>query len=620
MVANPVLTPDSAAFAVSGDQFQPGNIISDQNFFSNNAMSEAQVQAFFASVTCRPSGGVPCLKDFRADTPTTPAAEAGHCTEYTGAAGESAARIVWKVAQACRINPAVLIVLMQKEQSLVSSPSVYGYARAMGWGCPDSGPNWSANCDANYFGLFNQVYKSAWQFRQYTLYPVNIPGGGTRRYHVGTVGVQFSPDPACGSSAVTILNQATANLYLYTPYQPNSAALNNLYGTGDGCSAYGNRNFWRIYNDWFGSTVDPPGTPVGAITAAVGTDGGIAVKGWAVDPDAAADSLEISTWVDGLWNYRWSANSSDPTPAVSFPGAGGNHGWSATVPAAPAGAHSLCVYAVNRGAGSDLLIGCQNVMVPANNSPQGAVMNTAVGFDGVTVSGWATDPDAQSSPVAMSVWVDGLTNQRFTADTSSLAYSAAQAHFPGAGTNHGWSGRVKTGPGQHSLCVYAVNQNTGADVLESCHSVFVPATEPSPKGHVDTAVPVQGGIALTGWAVDPDALTSPVRIAAWLDSATNVQVTANLDSATAAAAYPGAGNLHGFSVLVPATAGVHTVCVYGFNQNAGADAGFSCHTVTVPQLVKDMSPKGEILTNVGVAGGISLTGWAIDPDALTSPV
>ncbi|MCA9330031.1 hypothetical protein KDA11_05255, partial [Candidatus Saccharibacteria bacterium] len=36
--------------------------------------------------------------------------------------------------------------------------------------------------------------------------------------------------------------------------QPNSAALNNLRGTGNSCSAYGNRNFWRLYNDWFGST------------------------------------------------------------------------------------------------------------------------------------------------------------------------------------------------------------------------------------------------------------------------------------------------------------------------------------------------------------------------------
>src|SRR5699024_261440 len=38
------------------------------------------------------------------------------------------------------------------------------------------------------------------------------------------------------------------------PYQPNRAALNAGYGTGDGCSAYGNRNFYNYFTDWFGST------------------------------------------------------------------------------------------------------------------------------------------------------------------------------------------------------------------------------------------------------------------------------------------------------------------------------------------------------------------------------
>jgi len=50
-------------------------------------------------------------------------------------------------------------------------------------------------------------------------------------------------------------NAATAALYNYTPYQPNKAALDNLYGSGNSCSAYGNRNFWRMYNDWFGPTI-----------------------------------------------------------------------------------------------------------------------------------------------------------------------------------------------------------------------------------------------------------------------------------------------------------------------------------------------------------------------------
>ncbi len=58
----------------------------------------------------------------------------------------------------------------------------------------------------------------------------------------------------CGSSPVYIQNQATANLYYYTPYQPNAAAIRAGYGEGDGCSSYGNRNFYQYFTDWFGSS------------------------------------------------------------------------------------------------------------------------------------------------------------------------------------------------------------------------------------------------------------------------------------------------------------------------------------------------------------------------------
>ena len=39
---------------------------------------------------------------------------------------------------------------------------------------------------------------------------------------------------------------------IYTPYQPNEAALAAGAGEGDSCSSYGNRNFSIIYRGWFG--------------------------------------------------------------------------------------------------------------------------------------------------------------------------------------------------------------------------------------------------------------------------------------------------------------------------------------------------------------------------------
>lgn len=222
--------------------FEPGKIISDYNFFNSSAMSVSEVQSFLEARNCRPRDASPCLWEYRQDTVTQPDQGGGHCTAYTGARNERASAIIEKVALACGISPRVLLVLLQKEQSLLTRPSASGYLRATGYGCPDT-----ADCDAKYFGFFNQVYNAAWQFRQYTQKPV-------RDYHVGTVRVAFHPDASCGSSPVKISNQATANLYNYTPYQPNAALLASADSEGDSCSAFGNLNFWILFNRWFGAS------------------------------------------------------------------------------------------------------------------------------------------------------------------------------------------------------------------------------------------------------------------------------------------------------------------------------------------------------------------------------
>ncbi|MFC6357361.1 hypothetical protein [Luethyella okanaganae] len=230
--------PGWAAF--DGEDFDAGLIISDDSFYNDTAMSEREIQDFLRSQPCTPEDLSPCLSVYRQNTTTQPDQGTRHCAVYRGARGERASRIVAKVAEACGISPRVLLVLLQKEQSLLTRPSAYGYQRATGYGCPDT-----ADCDAKYFGFFNQVYNAAWQFRQYTEQP-------ERDYRIGTVDVQYNPDPSCGASTVRIRNQATANLYNYTPYQPNEAALSDLTGDGDACSTHGNLNFWLLYSKWFG--------------------------------------------------------------------------------------------------------------------------------------------------------------------------------------------------------------------------------------------------------------------------------------------------------------------------------------------------------------------------------
>ncbi|MFF2493094.1 LGFP repeat-containing protein, partial [Agromyces sp. NPDC058064] len=236
---------EKPAVAADGAEFNPGMIISDAVFYNSATMTVAQIQSFLnAKVpTCRT--GYVCLKNFRQTTTSQPARSEG-CAAYAGQANESAALIIYKVSRACGINPQSMLVLLEKEQGLVSDtwPTSRQYRSATGYGCPDT-----ADCDVNYYGFFNQVYHAAWQFKKYRARPT------IRAYQAGRYNtIQWHPNAGCGTSQVYIQNQATAGLYLYTPYRPNAAALRNLYGTGDACSSYGNRNFWRMFTDWFGST------------------------------------------------------------------------------------------------------------------------------------------------------------------------------------------------------------------------------------------------------------------------------------------------------------------------------------------------------------------------------
>ena len=279
-------TSNEPASAANAQAFNPGNIISDSIFYNSSTMSAADIQAFLNArvPTCR--SGYTCLKDYAQQT-TNQSAKSEGCAAYQGQY-ESAATIIYKVATACGINPQSLLVLLEKETSLVTDtwPSAGMYRKAVGYGCPDT-----AVCDSVYYGFFNQVYNAAWQFKKYQARPLD------RGYIAGRNNtIAWHPNSGCGTSSVYIENQATAGLYVYTPYRPNSAALAAGYGTGDGCSSYGNRNFYMIFTDWFGTTqgvsaharfVDLYNT--GALGVPVGnavTSAGIGVeqqfqKGWA---------------------------------------------------------------------------------------------------------------------------------------------------------------------------------------------------------------------------------------------------------------------------------------------------------------------------------------------------
>jgi len=238
----PLAQTESAEAANAAD-FDPGYLIDDAIFYDASSMNYLDVQSFLNSRVGTCQAGRTCLKGYAQVTTTIPADR--YCSGYSGSSYDTAAMIIDKAARACSINQRALLVLLEKEQGIVSStgPSQRAYDAATGFGCPDTAP-----CDPNVGGFYYQVYYAARQFQIYKANPNSF------NHRAGTTkNILLNPNAGCGTKSVYIYNNATAGLYNYTPYTPNAAAMGNLYGIGDGCSSYGNRNFWRIFTDWFGN-------------------------------------------------------------------------------------------------------------------------------------------------------------------------------------------------------------------------------------------------------------------------------------------------------------------------------------------------------------------------------
>ena len=247
------LFPSGSASALPVVGFQAGRIIDDAIFTAKDSMNASQIQSFLNSKvpTCDTYGTQP--SEYGGGTRAQwGQAKYGQstftCLKDYSEGGKSAAQIIYEKAQAYSINPQVLIVLLQKEQGLVTDtwPLNVQYRTAAGYGCPDTAP-----CDTQYYGLSNQLDWAAKMFRAI----MNTSPTWYTPYVLGNNFIRWSPTSSCGGSTVNIQNRATQALYNYTPYQPNQSALNAGYGVGDSCGAYGNRNFYLYFNDWFGPTI-----------------------------------------------------------------------------------------------------------------------------------------------------------------------------------------------------------------------------------------------------------------------------------------------------------------------------------------------------------------------------
>jgi putative cell wall-binding protein len=302
----------SPAAAASAGNFDPGYIISDSQFYDGSAMTATEIQAFLDAKIGS------CLNSKCLNVAVLPVAD--RAASYSGDSGNLAcaaikggnlrvSELIYRTQVACNISAKVILVTLQKEQSLVTSrnPSDAQLRKAMGQGCPDTAP-----CDNSFAGLGLQIMSGA---RQLSVYKAALPRSSFRFKEPGVYNIAYTTfvDSVCTAPAVYVRNYATLALYNYTPYQPNAAALRNLYGAGDGCSSYGNRNFWVYYSDWFGSPVEV--TPKGVTVTRIG----------GTDRYEVAAGISAATFTPGV-PVAYIASGEDFPDAISAGPAAGHEG------------------------------------------------------------------------------------------------------------------------------------------------------------------------------------------------------------------------------------------------------------------------------------------------------
>ncbi len=166
--------------------------------------------------------------------------------------GRSAAQIIYDAAHGVgdasgdyqgisvhdTINPAAILAVLQKEQSLVTmrDRNDNSLRVAMGYGAPDSGGS-----DPKYHGFTKQVENGAWQLR-YNF--ERAKGNGFKTYQVGD-------KATIDGKKVVIGNRATSALYRYTPHLgTNFTVLFAKYNPG-GSGAGSSESGGSIYNAVF---------------------------------------------------------------------------------------------------------------------------------------------------------------------------------------------------------------------------------------------------------------------------------------------------------------------------------------------------------------------------------
>jgi len=146
-------------------------------------------------------------------------------------------------------------------------------------------------------------------------------------------------------------------------------------------------------------------------------------------------------------------------------------------------------------------------------------------------------------------------------------------------------------------------------------ALTAPFANPNVIGTIDSVRQTPQGIRVIGWTLDLDDPAPALAVGSTIDLRLGASGVADLYRPDVGAAFPGAGNLHGFDMLIPTPAGegVSNICVNAVGHR-GQQMRVTCRNLTVLH-----RPIGHLdMARQSGPAQIRLSGWTLDPDTADS--
>ncbi|MBO4933907.1 MAG: C40 family peptidase [Clostridia bacterium] len=347
-------------------------------------------------------------------------------------------------------------------------------------------------------------------------------------------------------------------------------------------------NFWGNHYlgwGWHEHVTVTNHNPIGHADEIVGGDGEVFIRGWAFDYDDPGASLQLHVYIGGYADdpdaevhtgIYADGDRQDINNSYSVPG---NHGYKTYIKTNKTGGQYVCIYAINKGEGNNVLIGREWVSITSNN-PIGHA-DEIVGGDGeVFIRGWAFDYNDPGASLGLNVYIGGPAGDDNAECHTGIIANGDRNDINsayGISGNHGFKTYIQTDKvGGQYVYIYAVNKGAGNDSLIA--KEWVNITHHSPIGHGDEIKGGDGEIFIRGWAFDPDEPGMSIQLHVYIGgsagdptSEPHTGIYANGDRQDINDAYGIPGD-HGFKTYISTDKrGWQKVYIYGINIGEGSN-------------------------------------------------